>query len=627
MHSRKSGFRHSLGTRLVWATLGFSLAFTLMAVAARTYLAWQETWAAVNADLMLVEQVYQQTLSKAIWEMDREALQVHMDSAAKVDTVGHIRLTMASKTRAPEVLERTAPGWQTSTLAPTRRLDLVYAPYPGALEHVGELLLAGDERVLWAHLRGEVLNIVLAQLLQSLLLAGLIMLVFSRTVTTHVQQIAQHLSQLTPQAMGEPLRLQRNPALQDELTLLENGVNQLQGKLADHLVRQQQYENELAQHRDHLADMVLARTTALESLSQAQQLVLALSNQLIHASHDSFDSVQQACLAQVAQHLGALHALWLIPIQGQAGFSLYAQWQANGGQDALPSPAALDGLTGVPTQLAREELLFFTSPDDLRRRLSAPEARVFGSLAMGGSALALLRGEDENYGLLFFAKPAAQRSWPPEHQALVTMTAQMLLQSMRHNIQLSHIIASQQALRQANQQLETLSRHDALTGLFNRRHFDEIKNDEFQRAMRSGQPLSLLVCDIDFFKAYNDHYGHASGDQCLQAVAQAMLQAVPRGGDVLTRIGGEEFAVLLPATTQASAWLVAERLRLAVANLHLAHDQSSVGPWVTISIGLAQLQPGQHSCFDDLFEAADQALYRAKEAGRNRAVSAKNAVL
>jgi diguanylate cyclase (GGDEF)-like protein len=106
-----------------------------------------------------------------------------------------------------------------------------------------------------------------------------------------------------------------------------------------------------------------------------------------------------------------------------------------------------------------------------------------------------------------------------------------------------------------------------------------------------------------------------------------MQDAVPRGGDVLARIGGEEFAVLLPATTHASAWLVAERLRLAIVNLHLAHARSDIGPWVTMSIGLAQLQTAQHTSFDDLFEAADQALYRAKEAGRNRAVFSLNALL
>jgi len=624
MHSKRSGFKHSLGLRLVWATLGFSLAFTLLAVAARAYWAWQENWAAMNADLMLVEQVYQQTLSKAIWEMDREALQAHMDSAARVSTVGRITLKMASKTRAHEVLERTAPGWQASTLAPTLRLDLAYIPFPGGSEPMGELTLAGDERVLWADLRGEIFDIVIAQLLQSLLLAGLIMLVFSRSVTRHVQHIAQHLGQLTPDAMGEPLLLARNPALHDELTLLENGVNQLQGKLADYLVRQQQYENELGEHRDHLADMVRLRTTELESLNQAQQLVLALSNQLIHASHTSFDSCQQECLTQVAQHLGVHHAFWLVPVPGQAAFSVYAQWQADGASVSL---VALDELTAVPVKLAREELLFFTSPEGLHRQLNAQEARVFSSPSVGASALALLRGEDANYGMLFFGKPADQNSWPPEHQALVTMTTQMLLQSMRHNAQMTHIVATQEALHQANQQLETLSRHDALTGLFNRRHFDEAKCDEFQRATRSGQPLSLLICDIDYFKAYNDHYGHASGDQCLQAVAQAMQDALPRGGDALARIGGEEFAVLLPATTQAAAWLVAERLRLAVANLHLAHAKSSVEPWVTISIGLAQLQSGQHTSFDALFEAADQALYRAKEAGRNRAIPCQSSVV
>ena len=355
MHSKRSGFKHSLGARLAWATLGFSLAFTLVAVAVRTYSAWQETWAEMNADLMLVEQVYQQTLSKAIWEMDREALQAHMDSAALVNTVGRITLKISSKTRAPEVLERTAPGWHASTLAPTRRLDLLYAPFPGGSERVGELTLAGDERVLWEHLRGEILNIVMAQLLQSLLLAGLIMLVFSRSVTTHVQHIAQHLGQLTPQAMGKPLQLERSPALHDELTLLENGVNQLQGKLADHLTRQEQYENELGEHRDHLADMVLSRTASLESLSQAQQLVLALSNQLIHAPHASFDSCQRECLTQVAQHLGVHHALWLVPMPGQAAFSVYAQWQADGASVSL---VALDELTTVPVKLAREELLF-----------------------------------------------------------------------------------------------------------------------------------------------------------------------------------------------------------------------------------------------------------------------------
>lgn len=607
----------SLGTRLVVVTLGFCFVFTLFAVGARTLSAWNAAWAAMNADLALLEQVYRQTLSKAIWEMDRDALNAHVDSTAQVAAVGHVALKIHSGSRTPEVIARSADGWQASTLAPTRRLDLVYAPFPGGSESVGELTLAGDERVLWARLGDEVKGIITTQLLQSLLLAGLIMLMFSRTVTVHVQHIARHLGQLTPDTMDQTLRLVRNPAHRDELSLLESGVNQLQGKLTDHLARLHQYETELGAHRDHLADLVQARTAELESLTEAQQLVLSLSNRLIHAPHESFEACQLECLQEVAQRLGANHALWLVPEPGQAAFRIFTEWQSDGIQ-VSPSPAPLAGLTHVPARLAREELLFFYSQAEMGRSLSPIETAVFTTQPVGACALALLRSDGEDYGLLFIGKPLGQGEWPPEDRALLAMTAQLLLHSVRHKAQLIAILATQEALRAANRQLEELSRHDPLTGLFNRRHFDEVKEDEFQRALRSGQPLSLLICDIDYFKAFNDHYGHAAGDQCLRDVAQAMNTAIIRSGDGLARIGGEEFAILLPATSATAALQVAERVRQAVADLRIAHAASGVGPWVSISVGLAQLEAGRTPDFDALFEAADQALYRAKEKGRNR---------
>jgi len=617
MHSRRSGSR-SLGTRLVLATLGFCSVFTVLTVGVRTYSAWNEAWAAMNADLTLLEQVYKQTLSKAVWDMDRESLQTQVQSTAQVAVVGHIVLKIHSSNRTPEIIEHTAAGWQASTLTPTRHLDLVYEPFPGGKESVGELTLAGDERVLWARLRGEVTSIVITQLLQSLLLAGLIMLMFSRTVTVHVRHIAHHLGQLTPDNLRQTLQLVRNPLHHDELTLLETGVNQLQGKLAEHLAQLRQYEDELGAHRDHLADLVQERTAELESLTEAQQLVLSLSNRLIHAPHESFDACQKDCLSEVAQRLGANHALWLVPTAAQPAFRVFMEWRPDGAADEAPSALPLHGMTHIPGRLAREELLFFFSQAEMGRSLSPQEAAVFTSQPVGACALALLRSDREDFGLLFIGKPLGQGDWPPEDRALLAMTAQMLLHSVRHQAQLISLLASQQALRDANRQLEVLSRHDPLTGLSNRRHFDEIKEDEFQRALRSAHPLSLLICDIDDFKAFNDHYGHAAGDQCLRAVAHAMNTAITRSGDALARIGGEEFAILLPATSEAAAWQVAERVRLAVSALHIAHAASHAGPHVTISIGLAQLEFGRTNQFDTLFDAADQALYRAKKNGRNR---------
>jgi len=617
--SPKPHATRSLATRLVLATLGFCFLFTVLTVGVRTYSAWNEAWAAMDADLMLLEHVYRQTLSKAIWDMDRDALRTHVEGTTQVAAIGRITVKVHASNRTTEVISHSAEGWQASTLAPTRHLELVYEPFPGGAENVGELKLDGDERVLWARLRGEIRTIVITQLLQSLLLAGLIMLMFSRTVTAHVRQIAHHLGQLTPDTMRQPLRLVRDPRHQDELTLLETGVNQLQGKLADHLAQLRQYEDELSAHRDHLADLVQARTVELESLTEAQQLVLGLSNRLIHAPHDAFDACQRECLVEVAQRLGANHALWLVPTGTQPAFRVFAEWRADGIAAPMPDGLPLDGLTQVPARLAREELLFFFSQAEMGRSLSPTELAVFTTEPVGANALALLRSDGEDYGMLFIGRPLGQGDWPPEDRALLAMTAQMLLHSVRHHAQLLHILATQEALRSANRQLEELSRHDPLTGLFNRRHFDEMKADEFQRALRSGKPLSLLICDIDFFKAYNDQYGHASGDQCLRDVAHAMNRAISRSGDALARIGGEEFAILLPATSEAAAMQVAERVRLAVSNLKIVHAGSQVGPWVTISIGLAQLRFGRITQFDALFEAADQALYQAKRNGRNRA--------
>ena len=571
----KSG---SLGARLVLGTLGFCFVFTLLAVGARTWSAWQEAWAAMDAELTLVEQVYRQTLSKAIWEMDRESLQAHMDSAARVASVGHIVLRINASNSAPELMEHTASGWTESTVAPTRRLNLSYQPFPGGNELVGELTLSGDERVLWARLRSEVKGIVVTQLLQSLLLAGLVMLMFSRSVTVHVQHMARHLSQLTPDRLGQTLRLLRSPKRQDELTLLESGINLLQGKLVDHLAQLQLFDAELAEHRDRLAE-----------------------------------------LEDVAQRLGVRRALWLVPDSAATGQTVFADWQPRGMAPAAPvDPTLFPALQKSATLALREVVLLYASQAELRRSLGKPLALMLCSADAGACALAPLRSGNDDFGLLFFEKPQAQGDWAPQERALLALTAQMLLHSARHKAQLTNILGTQEALRAANQQLEALTRHDALTGLFNRRHFDTVKDEEFQRAMRSGLPLSLLVCDIDHFKNFNDHYGHAQGDQCLRAVARALQSVITRSGDTLARIGGEEFAIVLPAADEAAALQLAQRVRQAVADLQLPHAASEVGPCVTLSIGVAQLDLLNMGAFDGLFEAADMALYRAKKNGRNR---------
>jgi diguanylate cyclase (GGDEF)-like protein len=425
----------SLGRRLVVATLLFCLLFTLAMVTLRTWSAWENNLKAMNSELALIDQVFQNTLAEAIWEMDRESLGRQLASVAQAAPVGRVTLSILRPGQSPEILELKREHVEPSSVAPVLQRRLVTEPYAGARETVGELTIVGDVGVLWERLWGEARNIFITQVIQSLLLAGLIMTMFNRLVTVHVKHIARHLGSLAPQTLNQPLRLQRSVNRQDELSLLEAQVNELQDNLHAHLERQRSDELALAASRDRLAELVEARTAELKA---------------------------------------------------------------------------------------------------------------------------------------------------------------------------------------ANQSLEALSRHDPLTGLANRRYFDELKEIEFRRAIRHQTPLAVLMCDVDFFKIYNDTYGHMLGDQCLKQVAETLRSVFGRSGELTARVGGEEFVVVLPNIDLSQATEAAQRLRESLAERELPHGGSSVSPYVTLSIGVAVLDPDTMDHFDQLLHRADQALYRAKHQGRDR---------
>ncbi|KAA0581684.1 PleD family two-component system response regulator [Azospirillum sp. Sh1] len=173
-------------------------------------------------------------------------------------------------------------------------------------------------------------------------------------------------------------------------------------------------------------------------------------------------------------------------------------------------------------------------------------------------------------------------------------------------------------LKRQTDLLRSLSFLDGLTGIANRRRFDETMAREWRRCARSHLPLSLVILDVDHFKAYNDQYGHQAGDECLRIVAEVLAERARRPSDLVARYGGEEFVCLLPETDGPGAARVAEGFRAAVAERRIPHAQSPVAPYVTISLGVATVIPSLDSSPEKLAEMADQLLYRAKRTGRNR---------
>jgi diguanylate cyclase (GGDEF)-like protein len=214
-----------------------------------------------------------------------------------------------------------------------------------------------------------------------------------------------------------------------------------------------------------------------------------------------------------------------------------------------------------------------------------------------------------------FEVGAADYITKPIHWAVLRRRVRRLIQQSQLYRQLEH---TNQKLEEVNQTLQRLASVDGLTQVANRRSFDEALVQEWQRLSRERGALSLILVDIDYFKRYNDTYGHLAGDKCLKQVAQTINRAVHRPADLVARYGGEEFVVLLPGTTLAGANQVAEAIRAAVKKLNLPHSSSPLGEKITLSLGIASLDPSQHNSPMTLIKSADKALYLAKESGRDR---------
>src|SRR6476469_7908583 len=208
----------------------------------------------------------------------------------------------------------------------------------------------------------------------------------------------------------------------------------------------------------------------------------------------------------------------------------------------------------------------------------------------------------------------------PQTYKLLDVHQLLVAQSQIHELATQLLNKLYQQLESANQELHQLASLDSVTQVANRRHFDEYLAQEWWRLAREKLPLSLILCDIDYFKAYNDPYGPWEGDRCLMHVAQALSQAVKLPADLVARYGGEEFAVILPNTEHEGAVQVAETIRLSVKNLGIPHVNSFIDNYLTLSLGVSSTIPTPETSSESLLVAADRALYGAKTAGRDRTI-------
>jgi diguanylate cyclase (GGDEF)-like protein len=265
---------------------------------------------------------------------------------------------------------------------------------------------------------------------------------------------------------------------------------------------------------------------------------------------------------------------------------------------------AKDGPEGL--ELAREHL-----PDVILLDVMMPEVD-------GYEVLRRLK-EDARTSSLCVVFITGQNAPEAEERGLMEGASDYVTKPFHPTVVKARVALHMQVVRQ-RRMLETLANIDGLTELPNRRQFDAVSSAEWARSARTGQPLSLALLDVDFFKRYNDHYGHAMGDQVLRLVARSLGKRIQRPADLVARYGGEEFVVVMPDTPLEGAMELAERLRIGIEGLGIPHKRSSAAICVTLSIGVASTASETVPSAEALLQKADERLYRAKKAGRNRVV-------
>jgi len=271
---------------------------------------------------------------------------------------------------------------------------------------------------------------------------------------------------------------------------------------------------------------------------------------------------------------------------------------------------------------ADHEVFFATSGEDALEfcRNKVPDLILLDVIMPGLNGYEVCRRlkQDERTREIPVIFVTAQSDATEEEDGLAAGAVDFIAKSASANVMRARV-GTLLTLKRQSDLLRQMARVDALTGLANRRHFDETLNSEWRRCTRSGTPLSLMLIDLDHFKLFNDHYGHQAGDSCLQQVAACLKAGFARSHDLVARYGGEEFVCVMPETSLEGAEAKAQGLEKAVRALRIPHDKSPVaGGIVTISLGVAVAMPNVGEECATLILCADRSLYMAKDAGRGQ---------
>ncbi|MBV8657326.1 MAG: diguanylate cyclase [Burkholderiales bacterium] len=587
--------------RLVRLTILVGLAATLLAALVEFGLGYFTADAAFHAEADEIADSQLPLLSIALWEIEPEALQAQIDRIAARRQILWVRLV----------------SWEGRIYVAgepikDQHADVVMTiPTPRGNTPLGKLEFSYDRAYFYHDLAKQIVSTVIVLVVLTSIICLMLIKLLRRELQRPLERIADFNARLSPANLTEQLTIRRAPrAWRDEIDLLAESFDILRAGIKRYVIERDEATAKLAQQRDDLDRAVNARTADLIRLNAFLETLSQLSTRFIHLERDQYPSALRDALETITQQLD-ITACGLAERTATGAYRwrfIYRRKMAS-----LPTFAEDEVLAALPWNEHAEWTAQYwdTVPDD-------PAVAQFMA-GYAAQAMAAFRNRDGELGQLMLCVCASPHDWARSGLRQIEMAAEMMFTTLLR----WHDLA---ALDETRRELWLLSRSDSLTRLPNRRHFDERKIEEARRALREGTPLGILMIDVDFFKRYNDGYGHGAGDECLIAVAETLRTTLHRVGDFLARLGGEEFVVLLPNTHIDQAQQIGERLQQAVFMMNLPHEHAPLGR-VTVSIGASviDIDPKHVATaeqrFDNALLRADDALYIAKAGGRNQVTS------
>lgn len=559
--------------RLLGWVLWLALACGGLAILLQTLEIYRDTRADFQHMLEDVGQTHVPLLTHALWVVELEVLELQLEQIAARPEVARVVLYSATGVHL-------SAGGSYLSVEPDARILI---PHPqGGAQPLGELQIFADRN----QLRGAIVAAASQRILEIAVFTTLICLLIAWRLRQELGQplrrIARYVSTLSPDRPQLPLDLRRRERRwHDEIDLVVEGFETLHRGMRRYAEARDAAMAALSAERDLLDQRVEQRTAELQRINGYLDILSRTLMRCVHLPAAGYHDALLQALEELGGYIGARACGLAVRDADETRWRWRVVWRQPG------TPPCCEA--GELSVMAWEGNGWCTAP-------GCPDLRAYRVTDAEGGHLLVLREAPEQVS-------EAERRYQQ-------MAAEMLFSLLGHWRHAHQLEATRS-------ELERLSRCDPLTGLANRRAFDLRWSEELRRITRSGQSLAVLMLDVDYFKAYNDRYGHGAGDDCLVAVAQCLRELFQRAGELPARLGGEEFAVLLPGCTAEEARHAAERTRQAILALGIEHQGSPLGR-LSVSIGYAaQAENCAEQTLPRLMREADRALYAAKAGGRN----------